>query len=243
MREATLGLFYFVKYLELIFLVIWSSLLISSGVYFVDKVSEEKVGDSDTMIYVMTAVTCVLVLFNLLYNNLLINIRFFAKMRCVTFGLCCFDAVNFCLCYCFLVKPCRDKCFSPWTVCKWLIKGAVIGYTIYLVQQKKDDWEDAWDAGQYDRDPTNSRFDMYLIVYLLQHPIFILSRIPIFLLYSIVTCCCDKGIDHPEDSKFESALISFDFVEYELGRLNNFENHPVGRNEYEYNRRLSFVRA
>ena len=152
MRESTLGLVYFNKYTELIALAVWSALTFSSGIYFVNKVSEEKIGDNDVLCYSMTGVTLVIVLWNLFYNNLLINLRLLAKIRCVTFGLCLFDALNFAFCYCFLVKPCRDKCFSPWTLGKWLIKGGIIGYTIYLVQQKKDDWEEAWELGEYDRE-------------------------------------------------------------------------------------------
>ena len=64
---------------------------------------------------------------------------------------------------------------------------------------------------------------------MLQHPIFLLSRPVIFLLYSIVTCCCDKGDELPGDFNFEDRVLSLDFVDFELGRLNNFENHPVGR--------------
>lgn len=85
--------------------------------------------------------------------------------------------------------------------------------------------------------------DMYLIVYVLQHPIFMVLRVPIFLIYSILTCCCDKGEDFPEGELFKNRMISLEYVEYELDLLNNFQNHPVGRNELEYNRRLSIVRA
>ena len=84
---------------------------------------------------------------------------------------------------------------------------------------------------------------MYLIIYLLQHPIFILARVPIFFIYSILTCCCEKGESMAEDFKFKDIVLSLDFVEYGLGRLNNFADHPVGRAELEYNRRLDFVRA
>lgn len=170
----------------------------------------------------------------------MINLRFLAKMRCVTFGICLFDVFNFIFCYCFLVKPCRDRCFSPWTLVKWVIKAGIIGYTIFLIGDKKDRWDDDFEINPLEN--ASSRLDMYLIVYLVQHPVFILSRFPIFLLYSILTCCCDKGQEIPDDTEFEDRVLSFDFVEYELGRLNNFENHPVGRNEFEYNRRLSFVR-
>ena len=81
-----------------------------------------------------------------------------------------------------------------------------------------------------------------LIIFLLQHPIFIVARIPIFILYSLLTCCCDKGRDYPGDELFKDRIISFDYIEYEEGRLNNFVNHPVGRNELEYHRSLRFVR-
>lgn len=51
-------------------------------------------------------------------------------------------------------------------------------------------------------EPDTSRLDMYLIVYLLQHPIFIIARFPIFLLYSFLTCCCDKGADIDDNEEF-----------------------------------------
>ena len=68
------------------------------------------------------------------------------------------------------------------------------------------------------------------------------ARIPIYLLYSFLTCCCDKGDTLPDEEQFQDRVISFDYVEFELGLLNNFENHPVGRAELEFNQRLSYVR-
>jgi len=243
MRQATLGLYYVVKYAELTFLIIWTSLIFSSSFWFADVITGQSVlEDKDTQCIIFTIATLVLIVFNLFYNNLLINLRFYCKMNCVTFGKCIFDVINYLFCYCFLVKPCRDRCFTPWTVVKWLIKAAVIGYTIYLVQDKKTRWADGFEVGTLARDPGTSRLDIYLMVYLLQHPIFIIARLPTFLLYSILTCCCDKGDDINEGNEFRDRVLSFDFIEFELGRLNNFENHPVGRNEWEYNRRLSFVR-
>ena len=69
------------------------------------------------------------------------------------------------------------------------------------------------------------------------------ARPIIYFVFSFFTCCCDKGASLPEDFKFDDRIISLNFVEYELGQLNNFEDHPVGRNEFEFNRRLEFVRA
>jgi len=130
----TLGLFYFVKWLELAFLFVWTGLLFSSAFYFIDLITEQnEIESSDLQCIIFTAISMVLVLWNLFYNNLMINLRFVAKMRCVTFGMCIFDAFNYLMCYCILRKPCRDRCFSPWTLGKWLIKGGIIGYTIYLI--------------------------------------------------------------------------------------------------------------
>ena len=70
-----------------------------------------------------------------------------------------------------------------------------------------------------------------------------MARPIIFILFTLLTCCCRSGATVADDFKFEDRILSFDFVEYELGMLNNFEDHPVGREEFEFNRRLSFVRA
>ena len=97
-------------------------------------------------------------------------------------------------------------------------------------------------ALDYSFEDSTSDLDTVLIIFLLQHPIFIVARIPIFIIYSLLTCCCDKGRDYPGDELFKDRIISFDYIEYEEGRLNNFVNHPVGRNELEYHRSLRFVR-
>lgn len=242
MRQATFCLYYIVKYTELTFIFLWTGLIFSSALWFIDTVREQETMETkDTMCVVFSIITMVLVFFNLFYNNLLLNIRFYMKMKCVTAGKCVFDVVNFCFCYCFLVKPCRDQCFTPWTIGKWIIKAGIMAYTIVLVQDKRQEWEDNFQMGT-NEDVGTSRLDLYLIIYLLQHPIFIIARIPIFLLYTILTCCCDKGAEISDDNEFRDTILSFKFIEYELGRLNNFEHHPVGRNEWEYNRRLSFVR-
>lgn len=46
MRQATLGLFYVVKYLELTFLFVWTGLLFSSAFYFIDLITEQSTIES-----------------------------------------------------------------------------------------------------------------------------------------------------------------------------------------------------
>ena len=71
--------------------------------------SNEEAKESMTFILqFMIGASMVIVLFTLLHNNLLTNIRFYSKMRCVTCGLCTYDAVNYAICHCFLHKVCRD---------------------------------------------------------------------------------------------------------------------------------------
>ena len=61
-----------------------------------------------TVLQILIGLSMVMVLFTLLHNNLLTNIRFYSKMRCVTCGLCTYDACNYAICHCFLHKVCRD---------------------------------------------------------------------------------------------------------------------------------------
>ena len=201
MRQATLGLFYFVKFLELAFIFTWTVLMISAGAWFIDKIAEQDlINDKDIQCIVFVSVTLFLTIWNLFYNNLLINLRFHCKVKCLTCGYVIFDFFNFLFCYCFLKKPCRDKCFTPFTIVKWIFKAGIIGYTIHLVMWKNKEWEDDIEGMITTID--KSRLDMYMIIYLLQHPIFMVSRVPIFLIYSVLTCCCEKGADLGDRNMF-----------------------------------------
>ena len=252
MRSGTLGLFYFCKIIELIFLTVWTVLLLGSAMWLIRNIAatNEPTDTEKTLIY-LTPVCMLFALMNLFYNNLLINLRFKCKISSLTVGYCIFDVVNFLFCYCILRMPCRDRCFTVPTLIKWGCKAALFGYTIYLVKQRNEDL-----ALTDEQDPLIQRqsdanyLDTYLLVYILQHVVFLLARIPIFILYSLLTCCCNKGDVYPQepdengrmvDPTFKDRIISFDFIEYELHALNNFENHVAGLNELEYNRNLSVM--
>ena len=99
MRQATLGLFYLIKYAELIFLLVWSGLVLSSTLWFIDQIQEQpEISDKDVQCIVFTIIVLVLVCFNLLYNNLVINLRFLAKVKCYTTGRCIYDFINILQC-------------------------------------------------------------------------------------------------------------------------------------------------
>ena len=40
MKQATLGLYYFCKYVELIFLLMWTALTCSSGSWFIQRIRD-----------------------------------------------------------------------------------------------------------------------------------------------------------------------------------------------------------
>ena len=100
------------------------------------KLNKDELSDDDTKLIAGVAVTLVLVAYNLFYNTLLINLRFTAKMRCVTWGLCIFDCFNGIICYACLRKPCQDRICTPWTAGKWLVSAGIMGWTITMIRDK-----------------------------------------------------------------------------------------------------------
>jgi hypothetical protein len=76
----------------------------------------------------------------------------------------------------------------------------------------------------------------------LMHPIFMVARLPIFLIYTILTCCCDKGEDLGNEFPYEKLLISFDYCENHAEALDNqlFAAQPWA--EYRSNQNLRNVR-
>ena len=144
------------------------------------------------MLEVFVRVTWFLVCGGLLYNNLLINLRFKVKTKSVTCGMFFYDCINSVICFWCLLKPCRDRWFTPWTIVKWVIYTGIIGYTTFLVRDKKDSWLDEFQTGATHAEEPDFNLDLWLILYLLQYPIFFIARFPLFLLFSFLTCCCDK---------------------------------------------------
>lgn len=84
---------------------------------------------------------------------------------------------------------------------------------------------------------------MLLLVYLLQHPIFIVARIPFFILYIILTCCCDKEDEVEMTHELKDTIIHFDYIEWNMNVLENFVNYQAGRADFEFNRNLQIARG
>jgi hypothetical protein len=163
-----------------------------------------------TIIFV--GISMVLAVWNLLYNNLLMNIRFWIKMKSIGVGMVCYDGINLCQCSCFLESICRDQCFTVLTSIKWLFKAAVMITTIVMIGQVNAAYDETFVVGAVYEPFT--RLDTLLIVYLLQHPFFILARIPIFLVYAILTCCCGKGEDVSEEHDYSEYIIALGYRKF-----------------------------
>ena len=116
-RPTTLGLFYFIKFAELVFLTIWTVLMIGSGTWLMQRIGKDNdKSDPAKTLLIMIPVCLVLAVLNLFYNNLLINIRFSTNLKSRTLGLCIYKYVNWLICHCILEKPCKDRCFTGWTI-------------------------------------------------------------------------------------------------------------------------------
>lgn len=86
-------------------------------------------------------------------------------------------------------------------------------------------------------------------IYLLQHLIFLLWKIPLYAVFACLTCCQES----PEMDKDEYGevvekpllrdhIISNNYIKWQENAMNNFEHHVVGVAELEFNRSLSVVR-
>jgi hypothetical protein len=118
----------------------------------------------------------VLACYNLFYNNLLTNLRF--KMFVDGYSRIIYDGPNYLMCHFCCHRICRDRWgLNIFTPIKWIVKAFYLIITIALIKSHK-----IADKFNPDKEDINIPLEDLLIVYLLQHLIFIGMR-PLFL------CC------------------------------------------------------
>ena len=219
------------RFLELLLVTMLTSLILSSGLWLIDKIrSQNIISDEEVYVMALVVITMIMVIYNLFYNILLSNLRFAVKMRCVTFGLCIFDCTNHICCW----KCCKTLCENKFTnknicftILKWGVTAIFCSITIIFIKNERSNWEEDFVIGMQDRWTT--RYDSYMILYLLHIPVFFLARIPIFFIFSIFASCCLNGEPEINECELKEHVVSHEFIEYELGILHNFQHHPVGR--------------
>ena len=198
MNPGTLALVYIFKFLELAYLIVLTILLVNKSILVMGYLSEDKnKTDEETYVYYELSACSAIAVLNLFYNNLFINLRFRCKMHCGKIGFCLFDIFGRLLCDCCLMKLCRDRMISARTAIKWVVTTVVFSRTYAEVSNLTNRWESEFLIGAVARHDHN--LEVYLLLYWAHHIIFILARIPIFFVYQILTCFCDRGNDFYED--------------------------------------------
>ena len=161
----------------------------------------------------------VLAVCQLLFHNFVFNCRFWMRLRCET---CCkptYNAFYYICCQCVTRKVCRDRCFTLPTILKWTVYVAVYGTTFFFVKS----WNTRTESKGYTEDFT-TYFDYICLFWAIMHPVFMLFRIPIFILYAIFTCCCDKGETLDGEFPYDKLFISFDYIEEHETEARNGQN-------------------
>ena len=225
MREGTLIFIYLYKFLELAFHIAWCVVLCVSGIRFMIECNEAKKGPLVLQCLVLVPICMALAVTNMMYNNLLTNLRFKCKTKSKLCGCLVFDCINYTMCWCCFKRFCRDKWCEWPTILKWTMKAAIFGYTISavwrqeLVMHPEQLTKPVNFVTTIKAAETMSRFKKsYLVpilfIYLLQHAIFFVLRVPLFVLYSILTVCCEKNPEFSDNEKFEDYLISYEYIDH-----------------------------
>jgi hypothetical protein len=193
----------------------------------------------------MVPICMFLAVMNVIYNNLFTNLRFKCKTCCKPCGLCIYDGIYWLAGFCCLKKVCQDKCFTWGTIVKWIVHGGIFGYAIWSVGMAKERMLPA--SGQLVTKLAGVgikgiHIDVILYLHVLQHAIFLAARPILFIVWSILTCCCDKGQEFGENHSFDDTIISYEYIAYETQNRGGFEhipNNPIA--ELSYQRNLSQV--
>lgn len=138
MRKSTVSFYLFMKYVEMSLLFLLTTLIVSSGVWTINKVKNLSSTDDfltdEPELVIGVLLSIIMVTFNMMYNTLLINLRFYVKTKSKTIGLCFFDCINFIICYRVCKKSCHSRLVSCQSVINWASNIAVMGFTISKIQ-------------------------------------------------------------------------------------------------------------
>lgn len=104
MQHKTLVLLVLLKWAELAFQITMFGLMIDGTVRLFSQL-----GDQGIELKIQSCFAVVFAFYTVVYNNLLINLRFKCSRDCLPFRSCIFDLFNFAYCQCFLLKICMDR--------------------------------------------------------------------------------------------------------------------------------------
>jgi hypothetical protein len=136
MKECTLGLLYVCKYGEIVFLFGWTVFSFINGLAFMNKAD----GDDNLHLRIMTGIALGLMVIHILYMNMLVNLRFWLRLTCVSLCKPIWDCSYYACCLKCMKPVCTDKCCSVGTALKWIVYSSYFGVMFLLVE--------SWNAEQ-----------------------------------------------------------------------------------------------
>lgn len=190
----------------------------------------------------LSIITCVFAGFNLFYNNLAMNLRFKIKTDCYSIGHLVYDLPNALMCNLCCNWLCRDRwCVKPATWLKWGFKSLWLVAIIATIKvwKSENQWVNDFDS---EAESMTNRFDDLLIVYLLQHLIFLSLRPGFLCCLLVCTVCHDHGEPYDKDDSFSDSIISYDYINYMTQRLNHLQDRPFGLSELKMHREQETIK-
>ena len=232
------------RFFELTMLIIGTSVCYGSGMWVIDKLREQIVMEpADSALMTSVIVSLITVTIFTFYNILLFNIRFWMKVQCTTAGMCIYDAFNYIFCFCCFQKFClegQEKTISRiGSIVKFFWVLAVAFWTLGHCQDKQEFWDNEFEVGQIYHGQT--RFHVYMMLYALQPLIWPVFHVVCWPVFALLTCYWNEW-ENEYQGNLDQQIWSYKYIDYELGRLDNFANHVVGPAELRFHRDLRFVR-
>lgn len=238
MRPGTLFCLVMVKWFELAFLTLITAFMIAGTV----QLNQRNVDGEANHLVVLSIISSVLAGLNLFYNNLFMNIRYKMKKDCYTCGHVIYDIPNL-LCLTFLLKwLCQDRWhIRHASVLKWIFNLAWFITCIVLIKKYRHAHPELYEFDRFN-DEVPIHLDDLMIVYLLQHIIFVCMR-PFFL--CCFMCCApflDLGKPYEKSDPLDFSIISYNYIAYMQRRTRNDDGHPVLKDEYDMLKQREVIR-
>ena len=157
-QKSTYNLYVLTKFVEFVWLCIGTGVVMASTLWYVQRIEDDKYYlyyngyniEEDDKSKALAIASAVLVVVNLLYNQLLINLRFRCKMSCVTIGLVFYDCINCLQCFACLKYCCIDRYIGNKFGCfKAIATLGLCIVTITDIAEKRKRWE--WEVDEEDK--------------------------------------------------------------------------------------------
>lgn len=135
-KNFTIQLHVFLRFVELLINLIALGVMMAEALRLFDTyISDE--------LYAMLIASLFFVIMNTFYIQLLFNLRFIAKLKNVTIGLCLYDFLNFIFCKCFCENVCLNKTKS--SCVKWILMIGVSALTYHFCEEYNTSVEEVYE--------------------------------------------------------------------------------------------------